>query len=133
MSGIVVRMLIIAAGIAAASWLIPGIRVDGPGTLILAALLMGLVNAFVRPLIVLLTLPLTILSFGLFLLVINAALFALVASLLDGFSVSGPLPALLGWLTVVFVSWVASWFIGPNGRYQIVVVERRPYQQRRNQ
>jgi putative membrane protein len=125
MQGIVVRTLIIAAGIAVAAWLIPGIRVEGAGTLILAALLMGLVNAFVRPLIVLLTLPLTILTFGLFLVVINAALFGLVASLLEGFSVAGPLPALLGWLTTVFVSWVAGWFIGPNGRYQIVVVERR--------
>jgi putative membrane protein len=125
MHGIVVRTLIIAAGIAVAAWLIPGIRVAGPGTLVLAALLMGLVNAFVRPLIVILTLPLTILTFGLFLLVINAALFALVASMLDGFVVANARAALLGWLTVVFVSWVASWFIGPKGRYQIIVVERR--------
>jgi len=125
MHGIVVRTLIIAAGIAVAAWLIPGIRVAGPGTLILAALLMGLVNAFVRPLIVILTLPLTIMTFGLFLLVINAALFGLVAAMLDGFVVANGRAALLGWLTVVFVSWVASWFIGPNGRYQIIVVERR--------
>ena len=54
MQGVIVRTLIIAAGIALAAWLIPGITVDGPGTLILAALLMGLVNAFVRPLLVLL-------------------------------------------------------------------------------
>ena len=125
MQGIVVRTLIIAAGIALAAWLIPGITVAGPGTLVLAALVMGLVNAFVRPLIVLLTLPLTILSFGLFLVVINAALFGLVASLLDGFTVASATAALLGWLTIVFVSWVAGWFIGPNGRYQIVVIERR--------
>ncbi|HUF72512.1 MAG TPA: phage holin family protein [Gammaproteobacteria bacterium] len=120
MRGIVVRTLIIAAGIGVASWLIPGITVSGPGTLILAAIVMGLVNAFVRPLIVLLTLPLTILTFGLFLLVINAALFGLVAYMLDGFVVAGALPAMLGWLVVVFVSWVAGWFIGPSGRYEIV-------------
>ena len=125
MQGIFVRTLIIAAGIAVAAWLIPGITVAGPGTLILAALIMGLVNAFVRPLIVLLTLPLTILTFGLFLIVINAALFGLVASLLDGFEVASATAALLGWLTIVFVSWVAGWFIGPNGRYQVVVIERR--------
>jgi putative membrane protein len=125
MQGIIVRMLIIAAGIALAAWLIPGITIAGPGTLILAALLMGLVNAFVRPLLVLLTLPLTILSFGLFLLVINAALFGLVAWLLDGFAVSSGTAALFGWLTLVFVSWVAGWFIGPKGRYEIIVVERR--------
>jgi putative membrane protein len=125
MRGIVVRTLIIATGIAVAAWLIPGITIAGPGTLILAAVVMGLVNAFVRPLIVLLTLPLTILTFGLFLLVINGALFGLVAYMLDGFVVAGALPAVLGWLVVVFVSWIAGWFIGPNGRYEIVVVERR--------
>ena len=125
MRGIVIRTLIIAAGIGVASWLIPGITVAGPGTLILAAIIMGLVNAFVRPLVVLLTLPLTILTFGLFLLVINAALFGLVAAMLDGFVVAGALPALLGWLCVVFVSWLTGWFIGPHGRYEIIVVERR--------
>jgi putative membrane protein len=125
MQGIIVRTLVIATGIAVAAWLIPGIRVDGPGTLLIAALLMGLVNAFVRPLIVLLTLPLTILSLGLFLVVINAAMFGLVASFLDGFSVATSTAALLGWLTCVFVSWVAGRFIGPTGRYEIIVVERR--------
>jgi len=124
MRGIIVRTLLIAAGIAVGAWLIPGIQVDGPGTLILAAVLMGFINAFVRPLIILLTLPLTILTFGLFLLVINAALFGLVASLLDGFSVAGPMPALLGWLVLVAVSWVASRFIGPNGRYDVIIVDR---------
>jgi putative membrane protein len=124
MRGIVVRTLIIAIGIAVAAWLIPGITIAGPGTLILAAIVMGLVNAFVRPLIVLLTLPLTILTFGLFLLVINGALFGLVAYMLDGFVVTGALPAVLGWLVVVFVSWIAGWFIGPNGRYEIVVDRR---------
>lgn len=125
MRGIVVRTLIIAAGIGVASWLIPGIQVDGGGTLILAAIVMGLVNAFVRPLIILLTLPLTILSFGLFLIVINAALFGLVAAMLDGFVVASGTAALLGWLVVVFVSWVAGWLIGPDGRYEVVIIEKR--------
>jgi putative membrane protein len=125
MQGIVVRTLVIAAGIAVAAWLIPGITVAGPGTLILAALLLGLVNAFVRPLIILLTLPLTILTFGLFLIVINALMFGLVAWMLSGFAVASATAALLGWLTVVVVSWIASWFIGPNGRYEIIVIEKR--------
>jgi len=125
MQGIIVRTLIIAAGIALAAWLIDGITVDSPGTLILAALLMGLVNAFVRPLLVILTFPLTIVTFGLFLLVINAALFGLVAWLLDGFTVSSGLAAFFGWLTLVFVSWIAGRFIGPKGRYEISIVERR--------
>lgn len=125
MQGIIVRTLIIAAGIALAAWLIEGITVDGAGTLILAALLMGLVNAFVRPLLVLLTLPLTIVTFGLFLLILNAALFGLVAWLLDGFTVSSGMAAFFGWLVLVFVSWVAGRFIGPKGRYEITIVERR--------
>jgi putative membrane protein len=125
MQGIFVRTLIIAAGIALAAWLIPGITVAGPGTLILAAILMGLVNAFIRPLIILLTLPLTILSFGLFLLVINALMFGLVASLLEGFTVASSTAALLGWLCIVVVSWLAGWFIGPRGRYEVIVIERR--------
>ena len=125
MRGIVVRTLIIAAGIGVAAWLIPGIRIDGAGTLLLAAIIMGIVNAFIRPLVILLTLPITIVTLGLFLIVINAALFGLVAWLLDGFVVAGALPAVLGWLVLVFVSWVAGAFIGPNGRYEIIIVDRR--------
>jgi putative membrane protein len=125
MQGIIVRTLIIAAGMAIAAWLIPGITIAGPGTLILAALLMGIVNAFVRPIVVLLTLPLTIVTLGLFLLVVNAALFGFVAWLLDGFAVSSGMAALFGWLTLVVVSWIAGAFIGPKGRYEIMIVERR--------
>lgn len=125
MRGFMIRMLITAAGLALAAWVVPGIVVVGPGSLVLAALLMGLVNAFVRPIVVVLTLPITIVTLGLFLLVVNAAMFGLVAYLLPGFAVSGFLPALFGWLIVVFVSWLAAWFVGPQGRYQVIVVERR--------
>jgi putative membrane protein len=118
-------MLITAVGLAVAAWIVPGISVSGPGTLLLAAVLMGLVNAFVRPFAVVLTLPLTILTLGLFLLVVNAAMFGLVAWLLEGFVVSGFFAALFGWLIVSFVSWLASSFIGPRGRYEVIVVERR--------
>ena len=125
MTGIIIRMLITAAGLAVAAWIVPGISFSGPGALLLAALLMGLVNAFVRPFAVVLTLPLTILTLGLFLLVVNAAMFGLVAWLLDGFAVSGFFAALFGWLIVSFVSWLASSFFGPRGRYEVIVVERR--------
>ena len=125
MHGIVVRTLIIAAGIAVAAWLIPGIEIAGVGTLLLAAVLLGLVNAFIRPFIVLLTLPLTLLTLGLFLVVVNALMLSLVAFMLDGFTVASGTAAVLGWLVLVLVSWIAGWFIGPNGRYEIIVVERR--------
>lgn len=125
MRGIILRLAITALGLWLASVLLPGITIATPGTLILAALLMGVVNALVRPLAVLLTLPLTILTLGIFLLFVNAAMFGLVAALLDGFSVSGFFAALFGWLIVSFTSTVASWCIGPDGRYQVMIIERR--------
>jgi len=125
MRGFILRMLITAAGLAVAAWLVPGIAFSGPGSLLLAALLLGIVNALIRPFVIVLTLPITILTFGLFLLVINAAMFGLVAWLLDGFAVSGFFAALFGWLIVSIVSWFASYYIGPQGRYQVIVIERR--------
>ena len=124
MRGFVLRLLICAAGIAAAAWIVPGVSIDGPVTLLLAALLMGLVNAFVRPLAVLLTLPATLITLGLFLLVVNAAMFGLVAWLLEGFVVAGFWSAFFGWLIVWLVSWLATAFIGPRGNI-VVYVERR--------
>jgi putative membrane protein len=126
MQGILVRTLINALGLALAAWLLPGIAIRGPGVLILAALLMGAVNALIRPVIVLITLPITIVTFGLFLLIVNAAMFGLVAALLPGFIVSGFFAALFGWAIVSIVAALSSWCIGPNGRYEILVVEK-PY------
>lgn len=125
MRGLIIRMLITAAGLWLASALVPGVVIDGVGTLLLAALLLGLVNAIVRPIVVLLTLPITIVTLGLFLLVINAAMFGLVAALLDRFYVSGFLAAVFGTIIVSLTSIVASWYIGPDGRYQVIIVERR--------
>jgi len=125
MPGFLVRLLINAVGLWLAASIVPGIEISGASTLIFAALLMGIVNALVRPVVVVLTLPLTIVTLGIFLLVINAGMFGLVAWVLDGFVVSGFFSALLGWLIVSIVSAVASWFIGPKGRYEILIVERR--------
>ena len=125
MSGFIVRLLINALGLWVATLLVPGIVVTGPLTVLLAALLMGVLNALIRPIVILLTLPLTIVTFGIFLLVVNAGLFGLVAWVLPGFAVSGFWAALAGWLIVSVVSWIASWYIGPRGRYEIMVVERR--------
>jgi len=123
--GIILRTAINALGLAVAALLIPGIAINDAVTLLFAAILMGLVNALVRPVVVIVTLPLTIVTFGLFLLVVNAALFALVAALLDGFEVAGFFAALFGWLIVSVVSALTSLLIGPSGRYEILVVERR--------
>ena len=125
MAGFLVRTLITALGLWLANAIIPGIDIRTPGTLVLAALLMGVVNALVRPIVILLTLPLTVVTLGLFLLVINAAMFGLVAAFLEGFRVSGFFSALFGWLIVSLTGVVTSWFIGPKGRYEVLIVERR--------
>ncbi len=125
MPGFLLRTLITALGLWLASALVPGIAIETPGTLLLAALLLGIVNALVRPLAVLLTIPVTIITLGLFLLVINAAMFGLVAALLDGFSISGFFAALIGWLIVSATSTMASWYVGPKARYKVLIIERR--------
>lgn len=114
MQAFLIRLLVNALGLWLAAAFVPGIFIRGAGTLVLAALLMGVVNALVKPIAFLLTLPITIVTLGIFLLVLNAAMFALVAWMLPGFSVSGFWAALLGWLIVSVVSWVASSFKG-NG------------------
>src|SRR5262245_15129011 len=124
MPGFFVRLLIAAAGLWLAQALVPGVEIRGVGTLLVAALLLGVVNAFVRPLLVMLTLPITIVTLGLFLWVINAAMFGLVAKLLDGFTVHGFGSALLGALVVSLTSWIASWYVGPSGRFEVMIVRR---------
>jgi len=122
--GFLIRLAISAFGLWLADRLLDGIHIDDNGTLIFAALLYGVVNAVVRPLAILLTLPITVLTLGLFLLVVNAAMFGLVAALLDGFHVAGFGAALLGSIVVGLTSWVASWYIGPKGRVEVLVVRR---------
>ncbi len=124
MAGIILRTLISMLGLYLASVLIPGVQIAGTGTFILAALLLGLVNGFVRPIAFLLTLPLTIVTLGLFLLVLNAAMFGLVAAMLDSFTVAGFGSALLGALIVSITSTMASWYIGPKGQVEILVIRR---------
>ncbi|MDH5455952.1 MAG: phage holin family protein, partial [Gammaproteobacteria bacterium] len=99
--------------------------IEGAGTFILAALLLGVVNALVRPVAFIMTLPLTVITLGLFLFVLNAGMFGLVAALLDNFTVSGFWAAIFGAIIVSISSTIASWFIGPSGRYEIFVVRRR--------
>lgn len=109
-------------GLYLASVLIPGVEIAGTGSLILAALLLGLANGFVRPIAIVMTLPLTIVTLGLFIFIINAAMFGLVAAMLDNFSVAGFWSALFGAIIVSITSTIASWYIGPNGRYEVYVI-----------
>jgi putative membrane protein len=125
MTGFLLRLLIAALGLWLAAALVPGIEVKGVGTLLGAALLLGIVNAVVRPLLIILTLPITVLTLGLFLLVINAAMLGLVAWMFDDFTIAGFGSALLGAIVVGLTGWLASYFIGPRGRIEIIVVRRR--------
>jgi putative membrane protein len=124
MPGFLLRTLISALGLWVASKLVAGLSFSGPGTLLLAALLLGVVNAVVRPLFVILTLPLTLLTLGLFLLVVNAAMLGLVAALLDGFRIDGFGSAVLGAILVSLTGWLASGWIGPRGRVEVIEVRR---------
>src|SRR5688572_8048511 len=120
MAGFILRALIGALGLWAATSIFDGIRIDSAMTLLLAGLLLGVVNAVVRPILVVLSLPALLLTLGLFLLVVNAAMLGLVALLLPGFGISGFWTAVGGSLVVSLVSWVGSWFIGPRGRVEII-------------
>ena len=124
MPGFFIRLGIGALSLWLAAAIVPGLHIEGVGTLVLAALLLGIVNAVVRPVVVLLTIPLTIVTLGLFLLVVNAAMLGLVATLLEHMRIDGFFAALLGALVVSVTSWVASGWIGPSGRIELMVVER---------
>ena len=89
-----------------------GVSIDGLWSALVAAIVLGVVNTLVRPVLVLLTLPITLLTLGLFIFFINAALFYFVASVVDGFYVAGFLAALFGSLLVSIISVVGNWFVG---------------------
>lgn len=125
MAGLLIRLLIVALGLWLASLLVPGIEVHGPWTLLGAALMLGIVNAVVRPVLILLTLPITVVTLGLFLLVINAATLGLVAWMFDDFVIAGFWPALFGAIVVGITGWLASYFIGPRGRIEIIYARPR--------
>jgi putative membrane protein len=111
-------------GLYLASQVLSGVNIVGTGTFILAALLLGIVNAVVRPIALVLTFPLTILTLGLFLFVLNAAMFGLVAALLQNFTISGFWSAVFGSIIVSITNTVSSWYIGPDGKFEVYVIRR---------
>lgn len=118
MQNFLLRAAIAALGLWLATQWVGGLYIDAPMTLAVAAILLGVVNALVRPLVILLTLPFTLITLGLFLLVINAAMLGLVALLLPGMQVVGFWDAFLGALIVSIVSWVGSMLFAPKGASQ---------------
>ena len=124
MLGVILRTLITALGIWLAAYLVPGVSAASTGALIWAAIALGLINAFVRPVLVLLTLPFTILTLGLFLLLLNAAMLNLADWFVDGFQVVGFWSSVFGAIVISLVSGLCSNFIGPKGRYEVLVIRR---------
>ena len=124
MIGILLRTVIIGFGIWVAAWLIPGISTDDTRSLIWGAIALGLINAFVRPILLVLTLPVTVLTLGLFILILNAAMLNLAGWFVEGFHVEGAWSSIFGAIVISIISSVCSNLIGSDGRYQVMIVRR---------
>jgi putative membrane protein len=120
MRGLVVRWIVSAIALYLTSSIVPGVEVRGLGPLLAAAAAIGIVNAFVRPLVFLLTLPLTVVTFGLFALVVNAAMLLLASSFVSGFVVRGFWAAFWGWLVLSFFTFCVNVLIGEHGRLEVI-------------
>jgi putative membrane protein len=125
MRGLVIRWLILTAAITLASYLLDGIHVSGFFSALGAAAILGVLNAFFRPILILLTLPINILSLGLFTFVINALLLKMVSGVISGFQVYGFWSALFGSLVISIVSGLLSSFINERGRVEYIDLKRR--------
>ena len=102
------RLVLNGLAIVVAAWLLPGIHITSTFAALLAGVILGFVNAIVRPVLFLLTLPLTLLTLGVFIFIVNALCFALTAWLVPGFAIDGFLWALVGALLVSVVSWILN-------------------------
>ena len=110
----IVQFLVTCFGLWLSSRLVNGVDFLSNGSLLAAALLLGVANAVVRPILTVITFPLTILTFGLFLLVVNAAMILLVAMLLGGFVVDGLWAGIGAAIVTGLVSWIAGWYVGED-------------------
>jgi putative membrane protein len=114
---VLARILLNGLAIIVAAWFVPGVSLAGPGTALLAGAVLGLINVLVRPLLIVLTLPLTLVTLGLFLFVVNALCLGATAALMPGFGIAGFWAALFGALIVSTVSWILNGLLlDPIGR-----------------
>jgi putative membrane protein len=120
MKGILIKWLILTAAIMMASYLIDGIRVTGFFSAFFTAAILGILNVFFRPILLILTLPINILSLGLFTFVINALLLKMASGVIPGFEVYGFWSAIFGSLVISVVNWILSSFIISQGRIERV-------------
>lgn len=114
--GLLIRWLILTAAITVAAYLINGIEVSGFFSAFFTAAILGLLNLFFRPILLILTLPLNILTFGLFTFVINALMLKMASAVISGFEVHGFWAAIFGSLVISLVNWLLISFINEQGR-----------------
>ena len=107
----IIRLIVSAFALLLVAHLVPGITITGLYPALIAAFFLGLLNAVIRPILIILTLPITILTLGIFIFIINATLFLFVSSFVDGFYVAGLLPALIGSILVSIVSSIVHKFV----------------------
>ena len=124
MRGLVVRWLVCALALYLTDLILPGMEIQSVGALLFAAAAIGILNAIVRPVILLVTLPLNILTLGLFTLVINAAMLKLASDVVRGFEVHGFWAAFAGWLLLSFFTFIINVLIGERGTIEIVTMRR---------
>jgi len=124
MPGILIRWLITTLAILMVPYLVSGVKVEGFGAALAAAAILGILNALVRPILILLTLPLTILTLGIFILIINALLFQLVGSIVSGIQVASFWSAFFASIIVSLVSWILNSAVSGGGGERTVIVRR---------
>ncbi|MBI2875559.1 MAG: phage holin family protein [Candidatus Tectomicrobia bacterium] len=120
MKGLIVRWLINAAALGITGWILKGIQIKGLSSLLIAALVLGLLNAFVRPILLFFTFPLNILTLGLFTFVINALLLLLVSRVVEGFEIDSFWSAFVGAILLSIISLFLSLFVGETGRIRYI-------------
>lgn len=109
---LLLRWIISAAALFLVTYVVPGVTVESPWNALMAALIIGLINAFIRPILLLLTLPVNLLTLGLFTLVVNALLFWLASTIVEGFTVDGVVAAFLGALAYWLIAWIGNSIVG---------------------
>lgn len=112
----IIQAVVTAIGLWLSARIVPGVDFTSTGSLIAAAVILGLVNAFVRPILVILTFPITVITLGLFLLVVNAAMIGLTSMFLGGFTVDGLWAGIGAAIVTGVVSWIAGAFVGDDRR-----------------
>jgi len=125
MNGIIVRWLTLTVAIVFTSYLLEGIRISGFLSALLAAAILGILNAFFRPIALLLTLPINILSLGLFTFIVNALMLKMASGVITGFEVVGFWSAIFGSLLISIISWLLNSFIGGRGTVEYIDLKHK--------